>query len=158
MPGPAPKLKSQRVSRKVPKNGEWVELPAGPYTGPKPDLKGLPLEGPASAFAKKAWEQWWASPMAHQWTEAEWPTLLRLFVLTDTWFKLQRRGATRDALAVAKEIAAIEGRLGLTEAGRYSLRWLLPTEEEAPAKTGRSRRSSTQSEMRKRLSVVDGAG
>lgn len=158
MPGPAPKLKSQRASRKVPRNGEWIELPLDPFAGSRPDLKGLPLEGPACAFAKKAWDLWWASPMAHQWAESEWPMLLRLFVLTDRWYKLERRGAVRDALACAKEMASLEFKLGLTEEGRMKLRWLIPTEDETPVKSGRTRGSSTSAEMRKRLSVVDGAG
>lgn len=153
MPGPAPKHKSLRRGRHVPRNGEWVVLPDAPYEGPVPSLRGLPTDGPLSTFAKKAWDQWWGSPMAHQWDQADHPSLLRLLLLTDTFAKAARKGATRD-MPLA-EIRQLEDRLGLTEAGRLKLRWLLPAEDEEQT-TPKPSQSGTAASMRDRLKVVSG--
>lgn len=158
MPGPAPKQKDLRVRKNVPRNGDWIELPADPYTGPRPDLRGLPIEGPACKYAKDAWEAWWASPMAHQWLPSDWPVLLRLFSLADEWWKLARRGDKKGALDAHKAMVALENQLGLTEDGRNKLRWLLPPSETEAQPDRKRGRTSTSAEMRKRLSVVDGAG
>ena len=156
MPGPAPKLKTSRVRRNVPRNGEWIELLTDPFTGVKPSLAGLPTDGPLTAFAKHAWEAWWASPMAHQWDESDHRAVLRLLLLTDQFAKASRRGSVRD-MPLA-EIRQLEDRLGLNEAGRIKLRWLLPTDDQDIQTSAPSRRKrvSSSSKMRDRLKVVDG--
>ncbi len=153
MPGPAPQ--SLRVRPNVPTRGDWVTLPAAKFTGVQPELKGLDLEGPLGANAKKAWEWWWGSPMAHQWTEAEWPMLKRMLLLTELINRSTRRSITAGLAPLLSELRQLEDRLGISEKGRRDLRWLLPDpngEEEPKVR----RRKASSSEMRKRLTVVDG--
>ena len=130
--GPAPKAPEQRVRRNPPAAGEWVDLPTEPYDGPKPPLPDL-----ETLEAVWTWEQWWSSPMAHMWTRADWPGLLRLICMIDN----------SGALEVKKEIRLQEERFGLSPKGRQSLRWRIVEEPEVPAREGkrpkRDRRSSS---------------
>jgi hypothetical protein len=119
MPGPNPKFPEQRRRRNAPASGEWVTLPAEPFVGDQPKMPEL-----RSLEAVLTWELWWSSPMAHMWTEADWPGLLRLIFLIDS----EARG-----LDHLKEIRMQEERFGLSPKGRQSLHWRL-SEPEEPTK------------------------
>lgn len=154
MSGPPPAKERRR--RNVPARGDWVTLPADPYKGPKPDLRGLPVDGSLSAYSKTAWKHWWRSPMAHMWTEAEWPILLRLVVVTELVARATKRGETRGLSSLLGEQRQLEDRLGISEKGRRDLRWQFAgddTDEQA-ASDG----SSSAGTMRSRLTLVQGAG
>lgn len=122
---PVPKYPEQRANRHVKQRGEWVWLPSEPFEGERPELPdGL------SDFAVRCWEWWWASPMAHMWTQAEWPTLLRLVSLTDQVMvggRLQLKGVPASAIT---ELSRLERQLGISEAGRRDYRWRVTEESE----------------------------
>ena len=116
--GPAPKRADQRRRREAPKAGDWVRLPSEPYEGPRPRMPEL-----ETLEAIATWELWWGSPMAHMWSEGDWPGLLRLIMLIDG-------SASLEAL---KETRLQEERFGLSPKGRQTLRWVLPDGESALA-------------------------
>jgi len=124
--GPSPKQKDERVNRATPQRGEWTTLPSDPYKGPRPDLRGLPIRGALSASSKRAWASWWSSPMAHMWTEAEWPKLLRLLAVGELVNRMTKDGITRGLSSLLTEQRHLEDGLGISEKGRRDLRWLLP--------------------------------
>lgn len=117
--GPAPKPPDQRRRRNKPERGEWVVLPGDGYDGPEAPMPELETD-----HARYTWGLWWSSPMAHMWTEADWPALQRLIVMIDS-------GREK-----ANEIRLQEERFGLSPKGRRDLRWVLPVEEETAAPKG----------------------
>lgn len=127
--GPAPKPKDLRVNRVKPKRGEWQILPAEPFKGTRPPLPKV--TGGLLAATKNTWEIWWSSPMAHMWTRAEWPTLIRLIVMVDRVTRALNRGEFFTGFAsMNTEIRQIQDHLGLSEKGRRDLRWQLPTDDD----------------------------
>jgi hypothetical protein len=66
-------------------------------------------------MAAWTWELWWKSPMAHMWTEADWPALLRMILILDGHVSIEK----------LREVRIQEDRLGLSPKGRQGLRWRL---------------------------------
>lgn len=139
MPGPAPKEPESRRRRNVPASGEWVTLPSEPYTGPRPNMPALDAED-----AVATWELWWRSPMAHMWTEGDWPGLCRLIVLIDQGVDVE----------YMKEIRMQEDRFGLSPKGRQALHWrFVPGEPEPVAPAAKSKSKARYAHLK----VVDEA-
>lgn len=112
--GPAPKQHRRR--RNTPTAGDWITLPDEPYKGTKPRRPpGL------HDRAVRTWEQWWASPMAHMWDQADHPGIVRLIRLID---QFEKTGSTKNIA----EIRLQEERFGLSPKGRQGIRWRLPHE------------------------------
>jgi hypothetical protein len=123
--GPAPKPKDARTRSNKPTRGEWVDLPAEPYAGPRPHLPRI--SGGLLASTKKAWELWWRSPVAHMWMESDWPTLQQLVVLYDRVTRALNSGEFFNGFAsMQNELRILRDGLGLTEKGRRDFRWQLP--------------------------------
>jgi len=126
--GPSPKLPDQRRRRNAPAAGEWRVLPAEPYRGKRPNLPRVPRGLLASS--KATWEEWWSSPMAHMWPEADWGRLQVAIATHDT---ITRRLAAGDIKGLASTMAELRqtlDSLGLTPKGRQDRRWLLPADAE----------------------------
>jgi hypothetical protein len=70
-----------------------------------------------SAEAVRAWREWWSSPMAGVWLEADQVALRRALRLVDD--------ATRGRRGLDGALLALLDRLGLTPAGRLRLQWLI---------------------------------
>lgn len=157
MAGHGPPPKESRVHSRIPVRGDWVTLPSAAFAGERPDLKGLPIEGALSKASKDAWDVWWSSPMAHQWTRSDWPALRRLLVLTELVARATRRAQTAGLSSLLAELRQLEDRFGISEKGRRDLRWRLPDPDDEPEPRTRRRRTTT-SEMRARLTVVEGSG
>ena len=125
MPGPAPKPKSQRRTRHEPRRGDWVTLPSEPLKNPP----GLPKPAPSGGYgahAKRAWERWWASPMAHMWDESDHSAIEMLVRMLDEWHD-------DPSAAMASQIRQYSDNLGLTPKGRQDRRWALPDSVQAEA-------------------------
>jgi hypothetical protein len=88
-----------------------------------PDVPALPEPidgGEWTAEAVTTWGEWWRSPMATAWIEADAVALRRALRLVDDAARGRRR--TDSALV------ALLDRLGLTPAGRLRLQWLAEPE------------------------------
>jgi hypothetical protein len=78
-------------------------------------MPGKNRRGPWTNDAKLAWAEWWASPMARVWLEADKIALRRALRLVDDI--AVGRSAEHGALT------ALEDRLGLTPKARRNLQW-----------------------------------
>jgi hypothetical protein len=78
-------------------------------------MPGKNRRGPWSNDAKLAWAEWWASPMARVWLEADKIALRRALRLVDDI--AAGRSTEHGALT------ALEDRLGLTPKARRHLQW-----------------------------------
>lgn len=95
---------------------EWKYLPQGSSGVEPPPLPTKSSKrGPWTNDAKSAWLEWWASPMARVWVEADKVALRRALRLVDDI--AAGRGAEHAALT------ALEDRLGLTPKARRMLQW-----------------------------------
>lgn len=127
--GPAPKKKQNRSNRHKPQRGEWVRLPAEPYDGPTPNLPRV--KGGLLKATKDTWKIWWSSPMAHKWTESDWPVLQQLIVMTDKITRALNSGEFYTGFAsMVTEARYLRDQLGISEKGRRDLRWELPGEDD----------------------------
>lgn len=123
--GPAPKMPDQRRRRNAPAAGEWRVLPSEPYRGRRPHLPRVRPKG-LLASSKATWEEWWTSPMAHMWPEAEWGRLQLAIALQDTVTRHLNLGDTKGLASTMAELRQTLDSLGLTAKGRQDRRWLLP--------------------------------
>jgi hypothetical protein len=90
--------------------------------------------------------------MAHKWTEAEWPTLLKLVVLTHIVFQKTRKTDTVGLASLLAEHRKLEDNLGISEKGRRDLRWVLPSEAPELAEV---RHLSVVPSPKRRVKAVD---
>ena len=130
--GRVPKAPDVRRNPVAPKRGEWVTLPVGKYVGGKPDLRSVPVDGGFMPASKAAWVAWWGSPMAHMWVRAQWPSIIRLLLVTEFVFRATKRGDMRGLSVLLTEARHLEDGLGISEKGRRDLRWALPSDETQP--------------------------
>lgn len=116
MPGPAPKLDSERRRTNKPVTG-WNRTPAGGWRHGK-----IPTAPDGStADARKTWKLWFSSWWAYWWTLEDVPQLelaLKMWYLAKT------------DPSVAPKFQALADALGITPKGRYALRLLPPEEPE----------------------------
>ena len=78
-----------------------------------------------TAEAVTTWGEWWRSPMATAWIEADQVALRRALRLVDD--------AARGRRGTDSALVALLDRLGLTPAGRLRLQWLAEPERKSPA-------------------------
>jgi len=123
MPGPPPKLPSNRRRRNPPAGGEWTML--GDPPSKRPALPRPYPKGGWSPAAKTAWKSWWSSPVASMWDPSDHDTVEMLLRLIHNWDPPTASQATA--------IQRFKNGLGLTPAGRRQLRWMFPREEPDPA-------------------------
>jgi hypothetical protein len=88
---------------------------AGPSGVAAPPMPRKNRRGPWTTDAKRAWLEWWASPMALAWIEADKVALYRALRLVDDI------AAGRSDQHAA--LTALEDRLGLTPKARRALSW-----------------------------------
>jgi hypothetical protein len=84
---------------------------------------------------RATWAEYWASPMATEWIEADVPKLIRLIVLVEDFW---RAYTARDRKDLEGEIRLQETCFGLDPVARRRLEWELekPEEEEKPPSPG----------------------
>jgi hypothetical protein len=107
-----------------PERQNWRRLDA-----PNVDVPALPEREDGSewtAEAVRAWAEWWRSPMATAWIEADAVALRRALRLVDD--------AARGRRGTDSALVALLDRLGLTPAGRLRLQWLAEPEPKGPAR------------------------
>lgn len=94
---------------------EWRYLPDGPSGIDPPPMPKRNRRGIWTNDAKLAWSEWWASPMARVWLEADKISLRRALRLVDDIAagRCTEHGA----------LTALEDRLGLTPKARRNLQW-----------------------------------
>src|SRR4051812_34540711 len=117
MPGRAPKPIEQRRNRHPPRQGEWVDLepleaPVLPPLPARDDGERWPM------WTLMMWDAWRMDPVTTQWGPA------------DVHFALEtaRIHAMDVSGTEAAEIRLRCDRLGLTPAGKRTLRWRTPAE------------------------------
>ena len=118
MPGPPPKPPGQRRRRNA--GPQFKVLPAEGRQEPVPELPDRPNGWLPST--REWWERIWKSPMATQWVEVEYWTLVRLARMID----LERRGEANTV--IRREIRYLEDAFGLNPASRARLRWQIGPE------------------------------
>jgi|1185.fasta_scaffold118127_3 hypothetical protein len=94
---------------------EWRYLPDGPSGIDPPPMPKRNRRGVWTIEARSAWLEWWASPMAIVWLEADKVSLRRALRLVDDI------AAGRSSEHAA--LTALEDRLGLTPKARRYLQW-----------------------------------
>lgn len=117
MSGPDPQPNARRRNKSSP----WTVLPKG-REGPIPSLGS---RGKGRGWLKptrEAWNLWWRSPMATQWSADDLPSLR---IMASAYDEALRSGA-RDKLAEFRQWA---DRFGLSPRARLRNRWLLAGEE-----------------------------
>ncbi len=75
-------------------------------------------------MAIEFWEMVWSSPMSHMYIEADLPSLYRLLIMVNQWWKSK-------SLKVDAEIRLLEREFGLTPFSRRRLEWTVAQAEEA---------------------------
>jgi hypothetical protein len=102
-------------SRRTRRTAQFAYLAAGPSGITPPPLPPKNRRGPWTNDARSAWMEWWASPMAHAWIEADKVSLRRAIRLVDDLAagRSENHGA----------LTALEDRLGLTPKARRTLAW-----------------------------------
>jgi hypothetical protein len=108
-----PKPDGQRRRRNA--SPSWRYLPAGPSGIEPPPMPKRNRQGRWTNDALSAWREWWASPMALAWVEADKVALKRALRLLDDL--AAGRSDNHGALT------ALEDRLGLTPKARRALSW-----------------------------------
>jgi hypothetical protein len=111
---PPPKPDGQKRRRNLAAH-EWRYLPDGASGIEPPPMPAKNRRGAWTNDAKLAWAEWWASPMARVWVEADKIALRRALRLLDDI------AAGRSAEHAA--LTALEDRLGLTPKARRNLQW-----------------------------------
>jgi len=140
MSGPMPKNPAVRQRRN--KSSSRAILPAEPIAlNHRPKLPALPGKKEWHPFARRYWRLIWASPMAHEFAEADEPALLRLVMLVNRFYN-------RGSLEVAKEIRMLEREFGLTPLSRRRLEWTIAQTEEA--------QDQHEEKRIRRATVIDG--
>lgn len=107
-----------------------TNLPAGGYTGPVPALP----PGTKLGRAGRAWWKWaWTTPQAAAWHVGHSVTVARRASLEDDLAALGApldEAVVRARLAVSKEMASLEDRLGLSPKSMAQLRWSIVADED----------------------------
>lgn len=129
MPTP-PKPDGQKRRRNLATH-EWRYLENGPSGIEPPPLPAKGKRGPWSNDAKSAWLEWWASPMARVWLEADKVALRRALRLVDD---IAVGRSTEHAA-----LTALEDRLGLTPKSRRMLQWEIDRASAATAAVSHTR-------------------
>lgn len=83
-------------------------------------------------MARRWWSDVWSSPMGHEFLRGDEPSIFRLVVLVDIFWKTL-------ALDVAREIRLLEREFGLTPLSRRRLEWTVIRSEDAKEKTEQRR-------------------
>src|SRR5262245_38579337 len=109
-----PKPPDQKRRRNLGQH-EWRYLRDGPSGIEPPPMPGKNRRGPWTVDAKSAWLEWWASPMAGVWVEADKVALRRALRLVDD--------IAAGRCAEHSALTALEDRLGLTPKARRMLQW-----------------------------------
>src|SRR5262245_46811987 len=109
---PTPKPDGHKRRRNLAAH-EYRYLPDEPSGIDPPPMPGKNRRGPWGNDAKLAWKEWWSSPMARVWVEADKIALRRALRLVDDI--AAGRSAEHGALT------ALEDRLGLTPKARRML-------------------------------------
>ncbi len=128
--GPAPKPPDQRRRRNKPTAGEWRLLPAETYSGPVPPLPRI--KGGLQEATKKTWASWWLSPVAHMWTEADWPLVQNAIALQERFNRSLTSGSSIPTSLLTQQRLILDS-LGLTPKGRQDRRWMLPADSDDQA-------------------------
>lgn len=102
-------------SRRTRRTAQFTYLVAGASGVNAPPMPKKNRRGPWTNDAKRAWLEWWASPMATAWIEADKVALYRALRLVDDI--ASGRSENHGALT------ALEDRLGLTPKARRTLQW-----------------------------------
>lgn len=124
---PAPKPDGHKRRRNLAAH-EWRYLPDGPSGIEAPPMP-TKRRGKWTNEAKSAWMEWWASPMARVWVEADKVALRRAIRLLDD---IASGHSTEHAA-----LTAIEDRLGLTPKSRRLLQWEIDRASAAVVQTPR---------------------
>lgn len=107
--------KPEGHSRRTGRTAQFHHLRAGTSDITPPPLPPKNRRGPWTNDAKAAWLEWWASPMALAWIEADKVALRRAVRLVDDI----AAGRSNEHGA----LTALEDRLGLTPKARRALAW-----------------------------------
>lgn len=102
-------------SRRTRRTASYTYLAAGASGITAPPMPRKNRRGPWTTDAKRAWLEWWASPMATAWIESDKVVLYRALRLVDDI----AAGRTDNHGA----LTALEDRLGLTPKARRQLQW-----------------------------------
>lgn len=141
MPGPPPKLESQRVRRNRP-TFDWVTLPVEGRKGRAPKLPAIREWSPETL---RWWKELWRTPQATQWDQTG-STAVPMAVLYQAFMEAD---ADKKA-AIAGALLAREDRHGLSPKAMLSLRWRIEEREAQPEPAPQQRRRS-----RERLHLLD---
>lgn len=150
--GPAPDPDALRRDRPSDRNG-WTELPRSGRQGPLPEW---PLPVPMTAPEVDVWERIWRTPAAVAWESFGWQDDVAMYV---RFLVLASAGDVK----AASEARQWSDRLGLNPAAMLRNRWKIVDKPVAAVSTPptagkRTRRASSTSSTRSRLTVVDNAG
>jgi hypothetical protein len=123
MSGPLPKDPAVRQRRN--KSATRAILAADAFADRgRPRLPVLPDGEKWHPISRMFWRIIWSSPVSAQYQRADFPGLLRLVSLIDTYWKTRKIDA-------AKEIRLLEREFGLTPLSRRRLEWTVVQTEEA---------------------------
>lgn len=123
MPGPAPKPVDLRQRRN--KSASRALLPA--ESQPIESAPRLPTHPGGQGWhnmAKRWWKDVWSSPMHYEFLRGDLPSLFRLVLLVDSFWRTGE-------LDLAREIRLLEREFGLTPLSRRRLEWSVAQAEEA---------------------------
>jgi hypothetical protein len=96
-------------------SGVWRTLAPPPADAPVPPMPSPHPRRRWTVEAQRAWMDWWSSPMASQWLEADQVALRRALRLVDE--------AARGVRGTHTALTQLEDRLGLTPKARRYLQW-----------------------------------
>ena len=117
MPGPPPNPNARRANKR---DEGFTEL-AGRREGPIPPLPGDEW----SEHTRDAWQRWWTSPQATQWSEADYDSVLLMAVAFD-------QAITGGGKAMT-EFRQMADRFGLSPMARLRNRWIVKPDSDAEA-------------------------
>jgi hypothetical protein len=118
MPGPMPNPDARRRNA----GSSFKTLPSHGRQGPVPPL---PRQSKMLQVTRDAWEAWWKSPMATQWTDSDVPEVALAAGCFDA--------AMRGDLDSAKEFRMWADRFGLSPKARLANRWTVEVSAAAGA-------------------------
>lgn len=126
MPGPTPKPAKLRQRRNKPASQAVLPAESEPRSlSQKPRLPAHPEDGARwHNMARRWWADVWDSPMRYEFLRADEPTLFRLVLLVDIFWRTQ-------SLEIAREIRLMEREFGLTPLSRRRLEWQVARSDEA---------------------------